>query len=74
MLGKITRGHMNVLLAEANVAYDHLYDIEAIKDEFAGTGVAPVVGANDVVNPAAKTDPGVRSTACPCSTPNKRIA
>jgi NAD(P) transhydrogenase subunit beta len=50
-------GHMNVLLAEANVAYDHLYDIEAINDEFAGTDVALVVGANDVVNPAAKTDP-----------------
>jgi NAD(P) transhydrogenase subunit beta len=56
-LGKIPRGHMNVLLAEANVAYDHLYDIEAINDEFAGTDVALVVGANDAVNPAAKTDP-----------------
>jgi NAD(P) transhydrogenase subunit beta len=50
-------GHMNVLLAEANVPYDHLYDIDAINDEFANTDVALVVGANDVVNPAAKRDP-----------------
>lgn len=50
-------GHMNVLLAEANIPYDHLYDIDAINFEFAGTDVALVVGANDVVNPAAKHDP-----------------
>jgi NAD(P) transhydrogenase subunit beta len=50
-------GHMNVLLAEANVPYDRLYDLDAINDEFAGTDVALVVGANDVVNPAAKRDP-----------------
>ena len=50
-------GHMNVLLAEANVAYDRLNDIDAINDEFARTDVALVVGANDVVNPAAKNDP-----------------
>ena len=49
-------GHMNVLLAEANVSYDHLYDIEAINDEFPAADVALVVGANDVVNPAAKRD------------------
>jgi NAD(P) transhydrogenase subunit beta len=49
---------MNVLLAEANVPYDQLYDIEDINDEFARTDVALVVGANDVVNPAAKTNPG----------------
>jgi NAD(P) transhydrogenase subunit beta len=49
-------GHMNVLLAEANIPYDHLYDIDAINDEFAATDVALVVGANDVVNPAAKHD------------------
>ena len=50
-------GHMNVLLAEANVPYDRLYDIDAINSEFATTDVALVVGANDVVNPAAKHDP-----------------
>jgi proton-translocating NAD(P)+ transhydrogenase subunit beta len=47
---------MNVLLAEANVSYDHLYDIDASNDEFPATDVALVVGANDVVNPAAKRD------------------
>jgi NAD(P) transhydrogenase subunit beta len=50
-------GHMNVLLAEANVPYDQLYDLEDINDEFARTDAALVVGANDVVNPAAKTNP-----------------
>ncbi len=50
-------GHMNVLLAEANVPYDRLYDIDAINDEFVATDLALVVGANDVVNPAAKDDP-----------------
>ncbi|HET9802068.1 MAG TPA: NAD(P)(+) transhydrogenase (Re/Si-specific) subunit beta [Candidatus Acidoferrum sp.] len=50
-------GHMNVLLAEANVPYDHLFDIDAINDEFPATDLALVVGANDVVNPAAKHDP-----------------
>src|SRR6185295_13784207 len=66
-------GHMNVLLAEANVPYDQLYDIEDINDEFARTDVALVVGANDVVNPAAKTIPAARSTACRCSTPTKPV-
>ena len=50
-------GHMNVLLAEANVPYDQLYDLDEINDEFARTDAALVVGANDVVNPAAKTNP-----------------
>ena len=49
-------GHMNVLLAEANVPYDRLYDMEEINDQFAGADVALVIGVNDVVNPAAKTD------------------
>jgi NAD(P) transhydrogenase subunit beta len=51
-------GHMNVLLAEANVAYDQLYELDAINDEFQRTDVSIVVGANDVVNPAAKNTPG----------------
>jgi len=50
-------GHMNVLLAEANVPYDKLYDMEQINDEFERADVALVIGANDVVNPAARTEP-----------------
>ena len=49
-------GHMNVLLAEANVPYDRLYDMEEINGEFPQTDVALVIGANDVVNPAARED------------------
>jgi H+-translocating NAD(P) transhydrogenase subunit beta len=50
-------GHMNVLLAESNVSYDKLVEMEEINPEFNTTDVVLVVGANDVVNPAAKTDP-----------------
>jgi len=50
-------GHMNVLLAESNVSYDRLIEMEEINPEFNSTDVVLVVGANDVVNPAAKTDP-----------------
>jgi NAD(P) transhydrogenase subunit beta len=50
-------GHMNVLLAESNVSYDKLIEMEEINPEFTTTDVVLVVGANDVVNPAAKTDP-----------------
>src|SRR3989454_2845220 len=50
-------GHMNVLLAEANVPYDRLYDMDAINGEVANADVALVIGANDVVNPAARNEP-----------------
>jgi NAD(P) transhydrogenase subunit beta len=51
-------GHMNVLLAEADVPYDRLYDMDEINDEFERADVGLVIGANDVVNPAARTDKG----------------
>jgi NAD(P) transhydrogenase subunit beta len=51
-------GHMNVLLAEANVPYDQLYELDLINDDFPRTDVSIVVGANDVVNPAARETPG----------------
>jgi len=51
-------GHMNVLLAEANVPYSSLYELEQINPEFPQTDVAVVIGANDVVNPDARDNPG----------------
>jgi len=51
-------GHMNVLLAEADVPYNQLYDMEEINSEFSSTDVVLIIGANDVVNPAANDDPG----------------
>jgi len=51
-------GHMNVLLAEANIPYDKLLDMDAVNPEFPQTDVALIIGANDVTNPAARTNQG----------------
>jgi NAD(P) transhydrogenase subunit beta len=56
--------HMNVLLAEADVPYEIVHEMEDINSEFGQIDVVLVLGANDVVNPAAKTDPTCRLPAC----------
>ena len=65
-------GHMNVLLAEADVPYEQLKEMDEINPEFARTDVSLVIGANDVTNPAARRTPARRSTGCRSSTSRTR--
>ena len=64
-------GHMNVLLAEANVSYDKLFDLDAINDDFGHTDAVLVVGANDVVNPRPRTTLQALFSECRCSMSNR---
>ena len=65
-------GHMNVLLAEANVPYPQLKEMDEVNGDFPRTDVAVVIGANDVVNPAARTQTNSPSMGCPSSTSTRR--
>jgi NAD(P) transhydrogenase subunit beta len=59
-------GHMNVLLAEAKVPYDIVFEMDEINEDFPDVDVSVVIGANDIVNPRRSTNPTARLPACPC--------